>query len=269
MENANDYLQKKYKSLAKENATFKDLPEIYIRVGLPKKVKDKYLPSRNHYLGILEDGISVFTARYSPNSKFVFVDLDSESNRSALYETYNSFKEDIQNGLNDIMYLLEGSPLLDGSGGYQVGADDERLLNTKELKVIGKLNPKKIIIYDKGTPSRDKSIIYYDTETLSGNELKKYPKYKNGGSMETEYKVIFESKSGSGNVRDVRVSAKNFNDAKKKGWVKSGLNKKFYAFLTAHEIKELGGLMATMQIASTGLTLHHTVKSFNYSIGGL
>jgi len=94
-------------------------------------------------------------------------------------------------------------------------------------------------------------------------------RYKNGGNMETEWKVMFESRSGSGNVREVRVSAKNFNDAKKKGWVKSGLNKKFYAFLTAHEIKELGGLMATMQIASTGLTLHHTVKSFNYSIGGL
>jgi hypothetical protein len=94
-------------------------------------------------------------------------------------------------------------------------------------------------------------------------------RYKNGGNMETEYKVMFESRSGSGNVREVRVSAKNFNDAKKKGWIKSGLNKKFYAFLTAHEIKEFGGLMATMQIASTGITLHKYVNAFKYEIGGL
>lgn len=86
--------------------------------------------------------------------------------------------------------------------------------------------------------------------------------------METEWKVIFESRSGSGNVRDVRVSAKNFNDAKKKGWVKSGLDKKFYAFLTAHEIKAVGGMMA-MQILSTGYTLHNNVQPYEYTIGGL
>jgi hypothetical protein len=182
MENANNYLQKKHKNLAKKNVKFEDLPEIYIRVGLPKKVKDKYLPSRNHYLGILEDGISVFTARYSPNSKFVFVDL--ESDRQFLWETYGLLAEDIRNGSNK-MYLLEGNPILSGDGNYQVGADDERLLNTKSVKVIGELNPKKIIIYDKGTPSKDKSIIYYDTETLSGNELKKYPKYNRGGATKS------------------------------------------------------------------------------------
>jgi hypothetical protein len=93
-------------------------------------------------------------------------------------------------------------------------------------------------------------------------------RYKNGGNMETEYKVMFESRSGSGNVREVRVNAKNFNDAKKKGWIKSGLNKKFYAFLTAHEIKAVGGMMA-MQILSTGYTLHNNVKPYQYSIGGL
>jgi hypothetical protein len=96
-------------------------------------------------------------------------------------------------------------------------------------------------------------------------------KYKNGGNMETEYKVMFESRSGSGNVREVRVMAKNFNDAKKKGWVKSGLNKKFYAFLTAHEIKALGGLML-IQMASTGYTLNQIANDktpFIYNIGGL
>jgi hypothetical protein len=102
------------------------------------------------------------------------------------------------------------------------------------------------------------------SETVSVNDKK----YKTGGNMETEYKVMFESRSGSGNVREVRVTAKNFNDAKKKGWIKSGLNKKFYAFLTAHEIKALGGLMA-LQIASTGYTLHNNVKRFQYTIGGL
>ena len=64
-------------------------------------------------------------------------------------------------------------------------------------------------------------------------------RFDNGGNVETEWKVIFESKFRSGNVTEVRVNAKNFNDAKNKGWVKSGLNKKFYAFLTAHEIKAL------------------------------
>jgi hypothetical protein len=96
-------------------------------------------------------------------------------------------------------------------------------------------------------------------------------RYKNGGNMETEYKVMFESRSGSGNVREVRVMAKNFNDAKKKGWLKSGLNKKFYAFLTAHEIKALGGLML-IQMASTGYTLNQIANDktpFIYNIGGL
>jgi hypothetical protein len=102
------------------------------------------------------------------------------------------------------------------------------------------------------------------TFDVNNNDIR----YKNGGNMETEYKVMFESRSGSGNVRDVRVSAKNFNDAKKKGWIKSGLNKKFYAFLTAHEIKAVGGMMA-MQILSTGYTLHNNVKPYQYSIGGL
>jgi len=68
-------------------------------------------------------------------------------------------------------------------------------------------------------------------------------RFKDGGNMETEWKVIFESKFRSGNVTEVRVNAKNFNDAKNKGWVKSGLNKKFYAFLTTHEIKVLGGVV--------------------------
>ncbi len=93
-------------------------------------------------------------------------------------------------------------------------------------------------------------------------------RYKKVGNMETEWQVIFESKSGSGSVTKVRVSASSFNDAKKKGWIKSGLNKKYNAFLTAHEIKALGGLMA-LQIASTGYTLHNNVKSFKYTIGGL
>jgi hypothetical protein len=94
-------------------------------------------------------------------------------------------------------------------------------------------------------------------------------RYKKVGNMETEYKVIFESRSGSGNVREVRVSASNFNDAKKKGWIKSGLNKKFYAFLTAHEIKAVGGIMASMQVLSTGYTLHNNVQPYKYTIGGL
>ena len=94
-------------------------------------------------------------------------------------------------------------------------------------------------------------------------------RYKKVGNMETEYKVIFESRSGSGNVREVRVSASSFNDAKKKGWIKSGLNKKFYAFLTAHEIKAVGGIMASMQVLSTGYTLHNNVQPYKYTIGGL
>lgn len=89
--------------------------------------------------------------------------------------------------------------------------------------------------------------------------------------MESEWQVMFESRSGSGNVRNVRVNAKDFNDAKKKGWIKSGLNKKFYAFLTAHEIKALGGLML-FRMASTGYSVNQlaTDKSrFNYTIGRL
>ena len=179
MENANTYLQKKYKSLVKSNAKFQDLPIIYLRVGLPKKVKNKYLPSRNHYIGGLEEGVSVFSGRYSPNSKFVFVDLDNE--RGFLRDTYLSFQEDMQLNSSKIkVYLLEGNPLIN------VGADNEILLNTNGLKVIGELNPKKIIEKDEGTPSRkNKSILLFNTETLSGNELKKYPKYLNGGKINT------------------------------------------------------------------------------------
>jgi hypothetical protein len=183
----NEYLEKKYGHLKKKNAKFEDLPEIYIRIGLPKKVGNKYLPSRNHYLGGLEAGVSVFTARYSPNSNFIFVDLESESERGFLSGTYASFQEDIKNGSNDIMYLLEGSPLLHGGGGYQLGSDKERLLNTKGLKVIGQLNPNKIIPYEEETLSKDgKPMKYLYDETLSGEELKSYPKFKDGGIVNSD-----------------------------------------------------------------------------------
>jgi hypothetical protein len=173
----NEYLEEKYGKLKKKNAKFEDLPEIYIRIGLPKKVRNKYLPSRNHYLGILEDGVSVFTARYSPNSKFVFVDLYSESERSFLWTTYGSFQEQLEYyGAKIKMYLLEGNPILSGDGTYQLGGDDERLLDTNGLKVIGELNPKKII----------ESLIYNRLETFSGEKLKSYPKFKEGGEVENK-----------------------------------------------------------------------------------
>jgi 8-oxo-dGTP pyrophosphatase MutT (NUDIX family) len=170
----NDYLKKKYNHLKKQNANFEDLPEIFIRVGLPKKIKGKYLPSRNHLFGTLEAGISVYKARYSPNSKFVFVDLESE--RDFLRTGYQLFQEEKKNGSNDKIYLLEGKPLLDGSGNYMLGEDLEVLLNPKELQVVGELNPKKIIINDN-----DEDDDYKDKETFSGIELQKYPNYAKGG----------------------------------------------------------------------------------------
>ena len=181
----NNYLKKKYNHLKKENTTFEDLPTIYIRVGLPSKTGDKYQPSRNYLLGTLEEGVSVFTAKYSPNSNFVFVDL--ENYKYFLTETYEAFvygfplKDGEMSDEKYIMYLLEGSPLMWGKKGaqnyvYQEGSDGERLLDTKTITVIGELNPEKIIKYSS---DYDEDVI--DKETFSGIELQQYPKYADGG----------------------------------------------------------------------------------------
>ena len=181
----NNYLKKKYNHLKKENTTFEDLPTIYIRVGLPRKTGDKYQPSRNYLLGTLEEGVSVFTAKYSPNSNFVFVDL--ENYKYFLTETYEAFvygfplKDGEMSDEKYIMYLLEGSPLMWGKKGaqnyvYQEGSDGERLLDTKTITVIGELNPEKIIKYSS---DYDEDVI--DKETFSGIELQQYPKYADGG----------------------------------------------------------------------------------------
>lgn len=89
--------------------------------------------------------------------------------------------------------------------------------------------------------------------------------------MESQWKVTFESRSGSGGLKSIVVIANSFADAKAKGWKESGFLKKHYAFLTAYEVKALGGLMM-LQLASTGYNVHKMVTDKNeyiYTIGGL
>lgn len=64
---------------------------------------------------------------------------------------------------------------------------------------------------------------------------------RTGGNVGSDWQVMFESRSGSGKVSSVIVQASNLAEAKSKGWVKSGLDKKYFAFLTAYEKKEFGG----------------------------
>ena len=192
---ANDYLKKKYNHIKKENATFEDLPEIYVRVRKPMMRGGKYLPSTNHQTNQKEDGISVFTARYSPNSNFVFVDLDDAIGNQEYDYNIKSTYEGYENKNLD-MYLVEGEvvkgfprfielysgEVKDITQPYRRGADGERLLNTKNFKIIGKLNPNKIVA-DSDFYENYK---YQDNpNTFSGKDLKKYPKYEQGGNTQT------------------------------------------------------------------------------------
>lgn len=91
------------------------------------------------------------------------------------------------------------------------------------------------------------------------------------GSLEGEWKVIFESRHGNGGIKTIIVRANSFEDAKFKGWKESKLTKKQYAFLTEHEYKSIGGVML-FRIASAGYNINKIVtdkKHFEYSIGGL
>ena len=186
---ANDYLKKKYNYLKKENATFEDLPEIYVRIGLPRKRKDNYLPSINHLTKEKEVGISVFTARYSPNSGFVFIDLEDgygyQDYNYDLRGTYSGFQGeeiylvegDVVKGRKQFVKLYSGA-MKDISLPYERGSDGERLLHTENFKIIGKLNKNKIV----ASEDYYKDYLYLNNAvTFDGKELKKYPKYTDGG----------------------------------------------------------------------------------------
>jgi predicted ABC-type ATPase len=208
VENANDYLENKYPKSNVKNVKFEDLPEIFVRVRMPRIKNGKYLPSTNHVTNEKERGISVFTARYSPNSGFIFVDLEDaegyeDESGYSIKNTFNS----LSNEKNDI-YLVEGEvikgkpsfiesyngKLIDVTQPFSRGADGERLLNTNKIKIIGKLNPSKIVA------SKDyyKDYLFQDNITsFDGKNLKKYPQYEKGGSVVT-YKNKFNKKYGFG-----------------------------------------------------------------------
>ena len=190
----NNYLKKKYNHLKKENATFEDLPEIYVRVGKPKMRSGKYFPSTNYVSNEKELGISVFTARYSPNSGFVFIDLNDakgyeEESGYDIDSTYENFESknveiylvegEVIKGKPSYMQLYSGE-IKDITEPYSRGGDGDRLLSVENFKIIGKLNPNKIV----ANIEYYKEYKYQDTpNTFGGKNLKKYPKYADGGSV--------------------------------------------------------------------------------------
>lgn len=201
----NQYLEKKYGHLKKKNAKFEDLPEIYVRVRKPRMRSGKILPSTNHFTKTKEGGVSVFTARYSPNTGFVFVDL----NDALGYEEESGYSiENTYQGLenrNLDMYLVDGEVvngeqrIIIGYDGKEIdvtpinnyirGADGERLLGTENFKIIGKLNPDKIV-------ADNDFYVNYKFEdkpnAFSGKKLKRYPKYKNGGEIPTHKFILYD-----------------------------------------------------------------------------
>lgn len=177
IDETHNYLKDKYKSFKKKNAEFDDLPNIYIRAGLPKITKDgTFDASMNYYTRKKEKGVSVFDARYSPNSDFIFVDFSNAASGSGsdINMTYSLSQFDIEEDgdyekYDSKMYLLEGERI-----GY--GSDGEYLLNRKTLKVIGVLNPNKVV------PPKSflKEYLGFN-RYYGGDRFDKYPKYAKGG----------------------------------------------------------------------------------------
>jgi len=175
IEETHKYLNKKFKSYKKENAEIEDLPDIYIRAGLPKIKKDgTFDVSKNGFTGEKEKGVSVFKAKYSPNSDFVFVDLTGgwgfDINLSYRDSQFYDEIEDYPKSTSK-MYLVDGE-----SVGY--GSDGETVLNPKTIKVIGLLNPYKVI------PPKYFSKQYIGSNqhlTFGGKFISEYPKYESGG----------------------------------------------------------------------------------------
>jgi len=186
----NDYLEKKYTKTNKGKQKFEDLPEIYVRIGLPRKRLDNYLVSYNYITNTKEKGVSVFTARYSPNSKFVFIDFEDAK---GFQDFGNDLEESywVRQGDKLPIYLIEGNPIKGhvSYGNYSRGADGERLLETSGLKVIGELDPSKVI-HNNVYGDTD---YYEDRLTYSGEVLKKYPKYENGGLIVSPTENLIES----------------------------------------------------------------------------
>ena len=204
----NKYLEEKYGHLKKKNAKFEDLPEIYVRVRKPRMRKGKVLPSINHVTDEKELGVSVFTARYSPNSDFVFIDLndakgwedESGYDIDTTYEYFESKNLDIYlvdgevvNGEPQLIIGYDGEVIdVTPMNNYIRGGDGDRLLSTENFKIIGKLNPDKIV----ANIEYYKEYKYQNTSnTYSGKELKKYPKYKDGGEVDDKKKTYAKWKS--------------------------------------------------------------------------
>lgn len=162
------YLQNKYKGYKYKS--------IFIRAGLPPIKKDGLFGnSRNGITGIKEIGVSVFKAKYSYNSGFVFVNLEEGGVGSDINLAYRDsmFNEDdfsLYEKYERKIYLVEGSVV-----GY--GSDGEPLLNNKTIKIVGTIDPNKVV----PTKSFLKEYLGGINVFFGGKEFKEYPKYKQGG----------------------------------------------------------------------------------------
>jgi hypothetical protein len=81
----------------------------------------------------------------------------------------------------------------------------------------------------------------FNIDVFDAYEYFEETEMRTGGNVGSDWQVMFESRSGSGKVSSVIVQATNLAEAKSKAWTKSGLDKKYFAFLTAYEKKALGG----------------------------
>jgi hypothetical protein len=105
----------------------------------------------------------------------------------------------------------------------------------------------------------------FNIDILSAYDYFEQTEMKNGGTVGADWQVMFESKTGSGKVTSVIVQATNLAEAKSKGWVKSGLNKKYVAFLTAYEKKQLGGNTLQKKNDSDDISQYYDME---FDLGG-
>jgi len=154
-----------------------DFIQIYVRAGLPRKDKGKFAPSIGNYFGqdVFEEGVSVFRAEYYGKSGWIVVDTGASTRLTMDYDEASANKREL--------YLVEGKEIGEGH-------DDEPILDAKTIKVIGQINPEKVV-NDEGS---------YAGYTYTEKRMEEHPlanfkgnKYGNGGKTKTpEFKKWFK-----------------------------------------------------------------------------
>jgi len=129
--------RKRLEALNKYRTGSPDEMPIFIRAGLPRKFRGKYVASEGqmNLYGFptgepfKESGVSVFDGIYDGKGKFVIADTGASN---SLTIGYNEASE-----TGRPLYLVEGEI-------NDFGADDEPTLDPKTIKVIGVLDPKMV-----------------------------------------------------------------------------------------------------------------------------